>query len=58
MAKTNRDAVCPDAELKCPECRRPLAVPRIRAKADKPLVCGGCGRRFDCSDLPAVSAEG
>jgi hypothetical protein len=58
MVKKNRDDVCQNAELKCPECRGPLAVPRTRADTDKPLVCGGCGRRFDCSDLPAVSAKG
>lgn len=51
MAKENSENVCPGIEMICPGCQRPLKIPRIQSDPDKPLVCGGCGQRFDCADL-------
>lgn len=51
MAKEDDAKECPGFEMICPGCQRPLKVPRIQTDPAKPLVCGGCGQRFDCSDL-------
>jgi hypothetical protein len=56
--KTEDDAnVCPGTDLICPGCHRPLKLPRIGRGDGKPLVCGGCGQRFDCGDLSSPSPE-
>jgi hypothetical protein len=52
MSKKDTENVCPGLEMRCPGCSRPLRIPRIRGDQDeKPLICGGCGQRFDCRDL-------
>jgi hypothetical protein len=58
MAKNDGENVCPGVEMVCPGCRRPVKVPRIQTDPDKPLVCGGCGQRFDCNDLSALERPG
>jgi uncharacterized protein YbaR (Trm112 family) len=57
MAKDDQLNVCPGLELKCPGCKRPLKVPRIKGNEDKPLICGGCGQRFDCDELASMMSE-
>ena len=54
MTKDDAQNVCPGLEMKCPGCKRPLKVPRIKSEEDKPLICGGCGERFDCADLSSM----
>jgi hypothetical protein len=56
MATNNDQNECAGIEMTCPGCHRPLKVPRIQTDPAKPLVCGGCGERFNCSDLNALSA--
>jgi uncharacterized protein YbaR (Trm112 family) len=51
MPKREPQNICPGLEVTCPGCQRPLTVPRITAEEDKPLICGGCGQRFDCGEL-------
>lgn len=51
MPRDDRENVCPGLTLKCPECKRLLQIPRTRLDEGKPLICGGCGQRFDCHDL-------
>ena len=52
MRKTAKDVCEANFDFTCPECKQPLK-PRIRPKEeDKSLVCGGCGKEFDCDDLP------
>jgi uncharacterized Zn-finger protein len=58
MAKDNDQNVCEGVEMTCPGCHRPLKVPRIQLDPDKPLVCGGCGQRFACSDLSGAARSG
>lgn len=58
MMKNSDPDVCQGVEMTCPGCHRPLKVPRIQTDPDKPLVCGGCGRRFDCSDLAVEARSG
>lgn len=57
MSKDDHENVCPGLELKCPGCKRPLKVPRIKGNEGKPLICGGCGERFDCGELAAATSE-
>jgi hypothetical protein len=57
MKKDDPQNVCPGLELKCPGCKMPLKVPRIKSDEDKPLICGGCGLRFDCADLSSMPSE-
>ena len=57
MAKDDSENVCPGVAMKCPGCQRPLKVPRVQTDPDKPLICGGCGQRFDCGDLPAIPSN-
>ncbi len=56
MSKGDESKECPGFEMKCPGCQRPLKVPRIQTDRDKPLVCGGCGQRFECGDLKPTGA--
>lgn len=50
MKREDGDTVCPGIDRVCPGCHRPLTVPRVGRGDGKPLVCGGCGQRFDCGD--------
>ena len=45
------------ADLKCPECHRPLKPFRIKREGGKELICGGCGREFSCDDLTAPDGD-
>ncbi len=55
--KDTKETTCPGVDFKCPECRRPLSVPRTRSDAGQVLVCGGCGRRFECDELPPAPSK-
>jgi hypothetical protein len=50
--------VCPGIDPVCPGCHRPLKLPRVGRDDAKPLVCGGCGQRFDCGDLSSPAEGG
>ena len=57
MKAEDDEKVCPGIDLVCPGCHRPLKVPRVGRGDAKPLVCGGCGQRFDCNDLSSPADE-
>ncbi len=57
MSKREPENVCPGLEMKCPGCHRPLTVPRISVDENKPLICGGCGERFNCGDLESAPPD-
>ena len=50
--------VCQGLTLKCPELQAAsFEIPRTRLDEGKPLICGGCGQRFDCHDLSDTAPD-
>jgi predicted SprT family Zn-dependent metalloprotease len=58
MRKTAKDVCEANFDFRCPECKRPLKPRRVTKEDEKDLICGGCGKEFDCNDLSPSGEDG